>query len=109
MQRLKNMLQEKREDIADLEEFHTEVTNNWANIELHRNIGHIVYAPAVRVDVADTRYTADWGVFEAAETKFKDRFEGNIVDLGAFRFSFLAFLSCDEANPYLFRIQVFCY
>jgi len=29
-----------------------------------------------------------------------DGFEGNVIDLGAFRFSFLAFPSSDETNPY---------
>ena len=99
-ERLEATLKRKNEDIAVLEDFHADVTNNWSNISLQRNIGHVVYAPAIKVDEADTRYTADWGVFEVSKAKCSDGFEGNVVFLGAFRFSFLALLSSDESNPY---------
>ena len=99
-ERLEATLKRKNEDIAVLKDFHTDATNNWSNISLQRNIGHVVYAPAIKVDEADTRYTADWGVFEVSKAKRSDGFEGNVVFLGAFRFSFLALLSSDESNPY---------
>ncbi|KAG5646004.1 hypothetical protein DXG03_004606 [Asterophora parasitica] len=53
MERLEATLKRKNEDIADLEDFHTDVTNNRSNISLQCNIGHVVYAD-VKVDEADT-------------------------------------------------------
>lgn len=44
------------------------------------------------------RDTSDWAAFLAAEAKVKDQFEGNVVDLGAFRLFFLAFTSSNENN-----------
>lgn len=105
MRRIRRKLEEENEAIADLEDLHGEVAKYWSNIKLQRNIGHVEYAPAIKVDEGRTRYTADWAVFLAAEAKVKDAFEGNVVDLGAFRFIFLAFASSDEIT--VFRIQVF--
>ncbi|KAF8322350.1 uncharacterized protein EI90DRAFT_2977716 [Cantharellus anzutake] len=77
-------LEDETEAIADLEAFHDEVTKFWANIKLHRNIGHVQYAAAISVDVGGgTLYTSDWAAFLAAEAKVSDEFEGNVVDLGS--------------------------
>ncbi|KAI9507961.1 hypothetical protein F5148DRAFT_1275972 [Russula earlei] len=81
MGRIRRQLDDENEAIADLERFHGEVTKCWSNTKLHRNIGHVEYAPAIKVDQGRTRYTADWAVFLAAEAKVKDGFEGNVVDL----------------------------
>ncbi|KAI1794500.1 hypothetical protein LXA43DRAFT_107496 [Ganoderma leucocontextum] len=83
MGRIRRKLEEENEAIADLEHLHGEVTKYWSNIKLHRNIGHVQYAPAIKVDEGRTQYTADWAVFLAAEAKVKDVFEGNVVDLGS--------------------------
>ncbi|KAJ7275490.1 hypothetical protein B0H12DRAFT_1266948 [Mycena haematopus] len=80
--RLREECERKNEDIADLQAFHDMVTQEWSNMALHRNVGHVVYAPAISVDVADTRCTSDWGVFEAARAKFHDGYKGNEVFLG---------------------------
>lgn len=85
---LKQQCQRKNRDIDRLQKFHDDVLKDWSNLQLQRNIGHVLYAPAITVDVNDTRFTADWGVFEAAEPKVSDGFEGNVVFLGAFRLSF---------------------
>ncbi|KAF8337086.1 uncharacterized protein EI90DRAFT_3014028 [Cantharellus anzutake] len=75
-------LEDETEAIADLEAFHDKVTKFWANIKLHRNIGHVQYAAAILVDVGGgTLYTSDWAAFLAAEAKVSDEFEGNVVDL----------------------------
>ncbi|KAI0252071.1 hypothetical protein BJV78DRAFT_1275122 [Lactifluus subvellereus] len=77
-------LDDENEAIADLEALHGEVTKYWSNIKLHRNIGHVQYAPAITVDdEGGTLYTSDWAAFLAAEAKVKGEFEGNIVDLGS--------------------------
>jgi len=90
-------LDNETEAIADLEAFHSEVTNLWSNIKLQRNIGHVQYAAAISVDVeGGTLYTSDWAAFLAAEAKVRDEFEGNVVDLGAFRL--LLFISSNKNN-----------
>ena len=91
-------LEEENEAIDDLETLHDDVTKHWSNIK-QRNIGHVVYAPAITVDKGRTGYTADWGVFLATEANVKDAFEGNVVDLGAIRF-YLSQFASDDFNPY---------
>ncbi|KAG6328706.1 hypothetical protein ID866_10383 [Astraeus odoratus] len=83
MQLIRNELDKETQAIAALQTFHNEVTKSWSNIKLHRNIGHVEYAPAITVDEHDTRYTSDWATFLAAEAKVKSHFEGNVVDLGS--------------------------
>ena len=72
--------------IVDLEALRYDVTKYWSDLKLHRNIGHVQYAAAISVDVeGGTSYTSDWAAFLAAEAKVRDEFEGNVVDLSAFR------------------------
>ncbi|KAJ3991618.1 hypothetical protein F5050DRAFT_1802082 [Lentinula boryana] len=80
-ERFKQDLQRKNEEMRELEDFHNLVTSDWSNMALHRKLGHVVYAPAVSVDV-DTKFTADWGVFEADKDKFQAGYDGNGVFLG---------------------------
>jgi hypothetical protein len=90
-------LGDETEAIADLEALHDDVTTSWSNIKLHRNIGHVQYAAAISVDVkGGTLYTSDWAAFLAAEAKVRDEFEGNVIDLGAFRL--ILFTSSNENN-----------
>jgi hypothetical protein len=98
IRRTRRKLDDENEAIVDLEALHDEVTKYWSNMKLHRNIGHVQYAAAITVDEGGTPYTSDWAAFLAAEAKVKDQFEGNVVDLGAFRLIFLAFTSSDENN-----------
>ena len=92
-------LEDENEAIADLEALYEEVTKWWSDASLYRNIGHVQYAAAIKVDVeGGTLYTSDWAAFLAAEVKVKDEFEGNVVDFGAFRLIFLIFTSSDENN-----------
>ena len=97
----RSKLEDENRAIASLERLHDKATKYWSNIKLRRNIGHVEYAPKIKVDESNTRYTEDWGVFVAAEAKVKDAFEGNVVDPGAFRPIFLAYPSSDELNPHL--------
>jgi hypothetical protein len=92
-------LDDENEAIVDLEALHDEVTKCWSNIKLHHNIGHVQYAVAITVDEGGTLYTSDWAAFLAAEAKVKDQFEGNVVDLGAFRLIFLAFTLSNIPPP----------
>jgi hypothetical protein len=95
-------LEDENEAIADLEALYDEVTEYWSDSKFHRNIGHVRYAAAITADVeGGTLYTSNWAAFLAAEAKVKDEFEGNVVDLGAFRsFSYLPRLT----KTTLFRI-----
>jgi hypothetical protein len=79
-----SLLDEKNEAIAELKKLHVDIMKYWSNITLQRNIGHVEYAPAVKVDQKHTNYTSDWGAFLAAKPKVADGFVGNVVDLGVF-------------------------
>jgi hypothetical protein len=79
-------LNEENEAIRQLEALHDEITKHWFDIQLHRDIGYVQHAEAIKVDVeGGTRYTSDWGAFLATEAKVRDQFEGNVVDLGGCR------------------------
>jgi hypothetical protein len=95
----------KNEAIRQLEALYDEVSKYWFDMKLRRDIGYVQHAEAIKVDVeGGTRYTSDWGVFLAAEAKVKDWFEGNVIDLGAFRsFSYLPRLM----KTALFRVKIF--
>jgi hypothetical protein len=95
----------ENEAIRQLEALYEEVMKHWFDIQLHRDIGYVQHAEAIKVDVeGGTRYTSDWAAFLAAEAKVKASFEGNVVDLGAFRsFSYLPRLT----KTTLFRIEIF--
>ncbi|KAG6329193.1 hypothetical protein ID866_9895 [Astraeus odoratus] len=83
IQQIQNELDKEKESITKLETLYNEVTEFWSDIKLHHNIGHVQYAAAITVDEGSTLYTSDWAAFLAAETKVKDHFEGNVVDLGS--------------------------
>lgn len=84
LRKTREKLLEQQEAIAELEVFYNEVKNQWSDIGL-RNIGHVRYAKAISIDVeGGTLYTEDWGAFEVDEAKVKPKFEGTVVDLGAF-------------------------
>ena len=98
-------LNDENATILQLEALYEQVTKYWFDIKLHRDIGYVQHAEAIKVDVqGGTRYTSDWGAFLAAEEKVKGQFEGNVVDLGAFRsFSYLP----RPTKTTLFRIEIF--
>nr|ODN96160.1 hypothetical protein L204_03852 [Cryptococcus depauperatus CBS 7855] len=80
----KHAVTEENEAAGNLEALYDEVAKYWSNIKLHRNIGYVQYAPAIKVDEeGGTRYTSDWAAFLVAEAKVKVVFEGNVVDLGS--------------------------
>lgn len=105
LKRTQDKLDEENAAIALVEGLYDEVTKHWSNIKPQRDIGHVAYARKINVDVGRTRYTEDWAVFAAAEAKVKDGFIGNVVDLGAFWFIFVALPRLTK--PTLFRRQVF--
>lgn len=78
-----NLVDKEKESIAELKKLQVEVTKYWSDIKVDRNIGHVKYAPSIKVDQKDTKYTSDWGAFLAAKAKVAGGFVGNVVDLGA--------------------------
>ena len=78
-------LDAENDAIRQLEELNDEVSAYWFDIKLHRDIGYVQHAEAIKVDVqGGTRYTSDWGAFLANEAKVNGQFEGNVVDIGTF-------------------------
>jgi hypothetical protein len=72
-----------KKDISELEAFYKEIQGQWGDIT-NQNIGHVHWAPEISVEVEGRRYTKDFGTFELDEAKFRDNFQGNVVDLSAF-------------------------
>lgn len=86
MQDLKRL----KQDNVILERFLKDLTIDWANTNA-RNIGYVDYAPKIDVRVDDCHYTRDLATFKLEETKFRDNFIGNVVDLGLCRlYSFVS-------------------
>ena len=67
-------------DNKTLQEFLTDIKNNWSNIA-GRNIGTVDWAP--KIDVEHT-YTRDIGTFALDPVRFEANFKGNVVHLGVF-------------------------
>ncbi|KAH9007518.1 hypothetical protein EDB83DRAFT_2509321 [Lactarius deliciosus] len=49
---------------------------------MSRNIGHVHWVPEISVDVQGRKYAKDIGTFELDGVKFRENFQGNVVDLG---------------------------
>ncbi|KAI0038490.1 hypothetical protein FA95DRAFT_1216494 [Auriscalpium vulgare] len=80
----RRLLDDENEAIRELDALHKEASKYWSDITLHRDIGYVQHAKAIKVDVdGGTRYTSDWGAFLAIEAKVRDQFEGNVVDIGS--------------------------
>ena len=79
----KDQLKKVGKDNGKLQAFFKEVNTQWNDIA-RRTIGFVDWAPSISVDVDDRHYTRDIGTVELDSQKFKDNFQGNVVDLGAF-------------------------
>ncbi|CAE6509005.1 unnamed protein product [Rhizoctonia solani] len=77
----KNKLNKLNKDNGKLQAFFKEVNSQWSDIA-RRTIGFVDWAPSISVDVDDCHYTRDIGTVELDSHKFKDNFQGNVVDLG---------------------------
>lgn len=72
--------------ISALVVFLDQAKQNWRKLD-NRVLGHILRSPAIRLGVGEHRFTEDWGVFQVERAKLGDGFQGNKIDLGAFRLS----------------------
>jgi hypothetical protein len=79
----KGQLDKVNRDNRRLQAFFKEVNTQWNDIA-RRNIGFVDWAPSISIDVDDRHYTRDIGTVELDPQKFKDHFQGNVVQLGAF-------------------------
>ena len=87
-------LEDEHKAIADLAALYTDIAQHWSDMDLQRTIGYVQHAAPITTDVeGGTLYTSDWAAFVAAESKIKDEFKGNVVDLGTFPLLFLLFNS----------------
>ncbi|KAF8600150.1 hypothetical protein BDV93DRAFT_608826 [Ceratobasidium sp. AG-I] len=77
----KDQLKKVNKGNGKLQAFFKEVNTQWNNIA-HRTIGFVDWAPSISADVDDRHYTRDIGTVELDSQKFKDNFQGNVVDLG---------------------------
>lgn len=82
LQFTKGQLDKVNRDNRRLQAFF-KVTTQWNDIA-RRNIGFVDWAPSISVDVDDHHYTRDIGTVELDPQKFKDHFQGNVVQLGTF-------------------------
>ena len=79
----KDQLKKVNKDSGKLQAFFKEVNTQWNDIA-RRCIGFVDWAPSISIDVDVCHYTRDIGTVELDSHKFKDNFQGNVVDLGAF-------------------------
>jgi hypothetical protein len=63
-----------------------QVNKDWNKLD-KRVLGHILRSPAIALGVGQNRFTEDWGIFRVSRAKLGDGFQGNKMDLGAFRLS----------------------
>ena len=85
LRKTQGLLDEVNEAIEDLEEFYKKIKKEWG-APSQRTIGWIRSSPAIAFNVGPEGFTEDWGAFELDSGKFKEAFNGNFIDLGAFRF-----------------------
>ena len=93
----RNRLANVKKDISELEDFHEETHGQWGDIT-SQNIGHVHQAPKIFVDVDGSKYTKDVGTLELDGLRFRENFQGNVVDLGAFCLIFLIITSSNKNN-----------
>jgi hypothetical protein len=68
-------LNAENDAIRQYEALHDDVTKLWFDMKLHRDIGYVQHADAIKVDIqGGTRFMVDWGTFLAAEAKVRDQY-----------------------------------
>ena len=70
--------------MEELGRFLDRVNKEWKKPS-NRVLGHILHSPAIGLGIGEQRFTEDWGIFEVDRAKLGDGFQGNKIDLGAFR------------------------
>lgn len=79
--RMEIELEYLREDAATLQKFLHNLNLSWSD-PYRRFIGWVDWAPSIRNDIDDRRYTRDIGVIELEKSKWEKAFNGNQVYLG---------------------------
>ncbi|RXW19948.1 hypothetical protein EST38_g5912 [Candolleomyces aberdarensis] len=77
----KTRLNKVNKDNAKLHVFFKELNGQWLDIG-RRTIGWVDWAPKITIDIDECRYTRDIATFELEPAKFKDSFQGNVIQLG---------------------------
>jgi hypothetical protein len=73
----------KEETVEELKKFFAKMKKDWSDVD-NRIIGHVVWAPPITGLNPPHGYSLDACVIKLDETKFKPKFKGNVVDLGAY-------------------------
>ena len=76
-------LNKMNEDNSELWAFLKVANNQWHDLTCW-TIGFIDWVPSISFDVNDHHYTQDISTVELDLQKFKDNFQGNLIDLGVF-------------------------
>jgi hypothetical protein len=79
------LVEKAKEMIAELDEFHSEVTKHWSVTD-QRVLGYVLHAPPITVCTGPQMFTEDWAMINIYRDKINwNEFQGNVVDLGTFR------------------------
>ncbi|KAF9013112.1 hypothetical protein BDQ17DRAFT_1342765 [Cyathus striatus] len=80
--RIESNLEEERTSIKILEDFQSNVLNDWVQ-ESDFIIGRVVYAPPISVNEGPKGNSEDWALIELDDSKIDYcNFRGNVIDLG---------------------------
>ncbi|KAJ2927242.1 hypothetical protein H1R20_g9853, partial [Candolleomyces eurysporus] len=77
----KTRLKKVNKNNAKLQAFFKELNGQWLDI-VRRTIGCVDWAPKIAIGLDERRYTRDIATFELEPAKFKESFQGNVVQLG---------------------------
>ncbi|KAF8992681.1 hypothetical protein BDQ17DRAFT_1253699 [Cyathus striatus] len=83
---IESFLQEEETMIKKLEEFQSNVIQDWIQ-EKNFIIGHVLYAPPIRANEGPKRNSEDWALIDLDRSKINwPKFRGNVIDTGTFHF-----------------------
>ncbi|KAH8992943.1 hypothetical protein EDB92DRAFT_1985916 [Lactarius akahatsu] len=81
LEKAQRLLDDAREATQALETFYDESKKQWSDPR-QRVLGHIARSPPITLGAGTEGFTEDYAVVELDRSKFKDAFEGNVIDLG---------------------------
>ena len=83
LENAQQLLDDARGAIQVLKEFYDESKKKWRKPS-QRILGHIARSPPITSGASTEGFTEDYAVVELDNSKIKDAFKGNVIDLGAF-------------------------
>jgi hypothetical protein len=84
-QEFQGKLAKAEQTIADVNEFHGEITKHWSTPS-QRVLGYVVHAPPISLATGPKQFAEDWALIDLNRDKIDwNTFKGNVVYLGTFR------------------------